>query len=95
MAPLRGENRLSAINRGGVMNSQSSTRSADPRYRSITEKRRSCFLDRRSGEDKRRVYSLDYFSTGGSERRHGRERRAHGERRTRWYKNGVPCVTSR
>jgi hypothetical protein len=41
-------------------------------------------IDRRSGEDKRKVYSLDYFSMGGKKRRRGRERRTMGERRKNW-----------
>jgi hypothetical protein len=46
-------------------------------------KRRSLF-DRRSGEDKRKLYNLDYFSEGGKERRKGKERRQSGERRSGW-----------
>ena len=41
-------------------------------------------VDRRSGEDKRKLYSLDYFTDGGQERRRGRERRQTGERRNAW-----------
>jgi hypothetical protein len=44
-------------------------RSADP------------YLDRRSGEDRRDVYLVDYFTTGGTERRTHRERRRTNERR--------------
>jgi hypothetical protein len=40
--------------------------------------------DRRSGEDLRRVYSLDYFMHGGSERRTYKDRRKRGERRSDW-----------
>ncbi len=32
-------------------------------------------VDRRSGEDKRNRYNLDYFTDGGEERRIGKERR--------------------
>jgi len=39
------------------------------------------FVDRRSGEDRRAGYDLDYFPDGGAERRSGRERRRQGERR--------------
>ena len=67
---------------------------AKSRPRVAFEKRRSCFLDRRSGEDTRTVYSLDYFFAGGPERRRGRDRRTRGERRVRWYKNGMPCATA-
>ena len=41
-------------------------------------------IDRRSGEDKRKLYNLDYFIDGGEERRRGRERRQCGERRSAW-----------
>jgi hypothetical protein len=39
------------------------------------------FLDRRSGEDRRRAYDLDYFAEGGPERRKSDERRDGDERR--------------
>ena len=41
-------------------------------------------IDRRSGEDKRNRYNLDYFTDGGAERRKGKERRQSGERRSGW-----------
>ena len=41
-------------------------------------------IDRRSGEDRRKAYSLDYFINGGVERRKGGERRKNGERRADW-----------
>ena len=37
--------------------------------------------DRRSGEDRRVAYDLDYFSDGGVERRSAQERRRIDERR--------------
>ena len=40
------------------------------------------FIDRRSGEDRRKKYSLDYFESNGKERRIGEERRKKDERRT-------------
>ena len=43
-------------------------------------------LDRRSGEDRRKTYSLDYFLKGGIERRKGAERRKSEERRTDWLR---------
>lgn len=43
---------------------------------------RDPYLDRRSGEDRRNVYSLDYFLRGNRDRRSGRERRLNIERRT-------------
>jgi hypothetical protein len=45
--------------------------------------KRSAF-DRRTGEDKRMRYNLDYFTEGGQERRKGKERRQIGERRRNW-----------
>jgi hypothetical protein len=45
--------------------------------------KRSVF-DRRSGDDKRIRYNLDYFMDGGQERRNGKERRQAGERRSGW-----------
>lgn len=41
-------------------------------------------VDRRTGEDKRLRYNLDYFMEGGQERRNGKERRQSGERRRGW-----------
>jgi hypothetical protein len=48
-------------------------------------------IDRRCGEDRRReLYSREdnfrYFSTGGSERRSWKERRAEDERREDWWR---------
>ena len=40
------------------------------------------FRDRRSGEDRRMLHSLEYFSDGGIDRRAGLERRENKERRT-------------
>ncbi len=39
------------------------------------------FLDRRSGDDRREAYDLDYFREGGKERREKNERRQPLERR--------------
>ena len=47
--------------------------------------KRSAF-DRRSGEDKRIRYNLDYFTEGGAERRTGKERRQAAERRRSWVR---------
>ena len=41
-------------------------------------------IDRRSGDDKRKRYNLDYFTDGGQERRKGQERRQSEERRSGW-----------
>ena len=43
-------------------------------------------VDRRSGEERRKVYSFDYFSKGGVERRHFKERRSKKERRRGWIR---------
>ena len=49
--------------------------------------RQRAFVDRRSGDDRRERYSLDYFSDGGVERRHSRgDRRQAGERRNGWMR---------
>ena len=48
-------------------------------------KRRSG-MDRRSGEDRRKVYSFDYFAGGGKERRRFRDRRSRMERRRGWVR---------
>jgi hypothetical protein len=42
---------------------------------------RDPYVDRRSGEDRRQVYDVDYFQNGGVERRSGKDRRQQGERR--------------
>ena len=39
------------------------------------------YLDRRSGEDRRETYNIDYFSDGGIERRDSKDRRKPKERR--------------
>ena len=44
------------------------------------------YVDRRSGEDRRKTYSLDYFVNGGKERRQAEERRHKGERRKEWLR---------
>ena len=51
-------------------------------------KRRRFDIDRRSGADRRRVHNLDYFSSGGIERRSWKERRSGGERRAEWMRVG-------
>jgi hypothetical protein len=43
-------------------------------------------IDRRSGNDRRKAHSLDYFLNGGVERRSWVERRAQGERRKDWVR---------
>lgn len=39
------------------------------------------YMDRRCGEDRRKVYSLDYFLKGNLDRRNRAERRTRNERR--------------
>ena len=53
---------------------------------SFFEKGRQSRLDRRSGEDRRKTYSLDYFLKGGKERRKAEDRRQQGERRNDWMR---------
>lgn len=46
-------------------------------------------IDRRSLNDQRRIYNLDYFLQGGSERRQNRDRRTNEiERRDQWVRIG-------
>ena len=52
-------------------------------------KKKRSFFDRRSGQDRRNAYNLDYFVDGGAERRNstGGERRAEDkDRRREWIK---------
>ena len=49
--------------------------------RSKKDRGRDPFTDRRSGEDRRLAYDLDYFQDNGVERRSGSERRLPKERR--------------
>jgi hypothetical protein len=51
----------------------------------MTNRMRSSF-DRRSGVDRREVYTLGYFLEGGIERRSGKERRRMKERRKDWVR---------
>jgi len=55
------------------------------------EQRENCLVDRRSGFDRRRAYSLVYFANGGIERRQGGDRRMQNERRQLWEMRGTPC----
>ena len=48
-------------------------------YRS--QRKSDPYVDRRSGADRREVYSLDYFSAGNPDRRNDLERRSESERR--------------
>ena len=53
--------------------------------------RRSALIDRRLWGDRRKVYSLDYFLSGGIERRKGADRRKQPERRSKWLRVGPWC----
>jgi len=53
---------------------------------SLHEKGKRSRLDRRSGEDRRKAYNLDYFLKDGIERRRERERRNSIERRSGWVR---------
>jgi hypothetical protein len=55
----------------------------------INQRNRDPYLDRRSGEDKRLIYSLSYFSEGGKERRVFKERRKEMERREGYVRIGL------
>ena len=63
-------------------------RPKEPLYRTLQHGKRRNLLDRRSGEDRRKAYSLDYFLNGGIERRKGLERRGSEERRKDWKRVG-------
>ena len=59
------------------------------------------YRDQRSGEDRRQVHLLSYFSKGGIENRSAKERRVSNERRkgcirvTRWSSVCVDAITDR
>ena len=48
--------------------------------------RRGYRIDRRSGDDRRKVHNLNYFIRGGVERRKFKERRSQVERRKTWLR---------
>lgn len=50
--------------------------------RSRDMRQRDPFMDRRSGEDRRKIYSLEYFQDGKPDRRKRHERRTNIERRS-------------
>ncbi len=45
------------------------------------KRKKDPYLDRRSGEDRRQAYDIDYFAEGGIERRKEKDRRLPIERR--------------
>jgi hypothetical protein len=54
-----------------------------------TSKKKRSFFDRRSGEDRRSTYNIDYFVEGGVERRAGTaggRRNKENDRRKNWIK---------
>ena len=65
------------------------------------QRREDPYLDQRSGEDRRQVHLLSYFSKGGIENRSARERRGSAERRegcirvTRWSSVCIDAITDR
>jgi len=48
--------------------------------------RRGYRIDRRSGDDRRKVHNLNYFIRDGVERRKFKERRSQAERRKNWLR---------
>jgi hypothetical protein len=59
--------------------------SKDCREKQRGKMQRNSKIDRRSGEDRRKVHDLDYSVKGGVERRNSSERRCHhSERRSDW-----------
>ena len=53
----------------------------DEKYPFKDRRKRDPYLDRRSGEDRRKVYDADYWDSGGIERRKLKDRRQQKERR--------------
>jgi hypothetical protein len=47
----------------------------------IDKRSKDPYMDRRSGDDRRQVYSIDYFANNGLERRQSIDRRSQEERR--------------
>jgi len=56
--------------------------STDDNHRKEEKVKKRSFIDRRSGEDRRKTYSLDYFENDGKENRIKVDRRKQGERRS-------------
>lgn len=51
------------------------------KHNSRLQRKGDPYLDRRSGEDRRKIYSIDFFLKGNRDRRQQSERRANNERR--------------
>jgi hypothetical protein len=58
------------------------SKSTDDKNMKKEKMKKRSFVDRRSGEDRRKTYSLDYFENDGKEKRVKEERRKQGERRS-------------
>lgn len=58
------------------------------RHRKFKVRRNDPYLDRRSGDDRREIYSFTYFDAGGLERREYAERRDVLERRHGYVRIG-------
>ncbi len=58
------------------------SKSTDDKNMKKEKMKKRSFIDRRSGEDRRKTYSLDYFENDGKEKRVKEERRQQGERRS-------------
>ncbi len=58
------------------------SKSTDDKNMKKEKMKNRSFVDRRSGEDRRKTYSLDYFENDGKEKRVKEERRKQGERRS-------------
>lgn len=57
--------------------------------------KKGSLIDRRSGKDRRRAHSLDYFLHGGLERRGWKVRRSEVERRVGWIKVNKWCSVNK
>jgi len=53
----------------------------DENYPLKNRRKRDPYIDRRSGEERRKVYDADYWGSGGIERRRLKDRRQQKERR--------------
>lgn len=58
------------------------SQSTDDKNRKEEKVKKRSFIDRRSGEDRRKTYSLDYFENDGKENRVKVDRRKQSERRS-------------
>jgi len=67
----------------------------------MNQRRGDPYQDQRSGEDRRQVHLLSYFSNGGFENRNAKERRGPAERRkgcvrvSRWSSVCVDALSDR